>query len=197
MHWNGVAEPKLFIFSPAPPMSLILAPAPAPASAKYCHLKLYYNSNTIRNMFQWRFFFILASSKLTAVHIYLKDNFGFGSGSRSQKISAPPAPAPKLCTEWLLLCGQIPDGGAGWRELFPRPKMADVRALPRVLHEDEGDQAGQCSEGRKHSTDCITIIIIILNRLFISNTEILSQKSTTYWSRAISISPVFTQGPLQ
>ena len=73
--------------------------------------------------------------------------------------------------------------------------MADVRALPRVLHEDEGDQAGQCSEGRKHSTDCITIIIIILNRLFISNTEILSQKSTTYWSRAISISPVFTQGP--
>ena len=40
-------------------------------------------------MSQWRFFFILASFKLTALNIYLKDNFS--SGSRSQIILAPPA----------------------------------------------------------------------------------------------------------
>ena len=32
-------------------------------------------------MSQWRFFFILVSSKLTAENIYLKDNFGSDSGS--------------------------------------------------------------------------------------------------------------------
>ena len=52
----------------APPLSIISAPAPAPAI--YCHLKLYYNSSTIRNKSQWKFFFILAYSKLTAVNIY-------------------------------------------------------------------------------------------------------------------------------
>ena len=41
------------------------------------------------------FFFILASSTLTAVNIYLKDNFG--AGSRAQIITAPPAPAPQHC----------------------------------------------------------------------------------------------------
>ena len=40
-------------------------------------------------MAQWRFFFIPTSSKLTAVNIYEKDNFG--SDSRSKLILAPPA----------------------------------------------------------------------------------------------------------
>ena len=55
----------------------------------YCHLKLYYNSSSIRNMLQWRFIFILASSKLTAVNVYSQNNYGSGS----QIISAPLAPA--------------------------------------------------------------------------------------------------------
>ena len=67
----------------------------APASAIYCHLTLYYNSSTIRNMSQWRFFFIPTSSKLTAVNIYQK--YSFGSGSRSKIISALLAPAPQHC----------------------------------------------------------------------------------------------------
>ena len=37
-------------------------------------------------------FSFFSSSKLTAVNIYLKNNFG--SGSRSQLILTPPAPAP-------------------------------------------------------------------------------------------------------
>ena len=57
---------------------LFPAPAPTPAPAIYCHLKLYCNSSNIGNKFQWRFFFILASSTLTTVNIYLKDNFGSG-----------------------------------------------------------------------------------------------------------------------
>ena len=72
---NGIHIPVLrsrnYLFSaPAPPLSIISAPAPAPAI--YCNLKLYYNTNssTKRNMSQWRFFFILASSKLTPVNIY-------------------------------------------------------------------------------------------------------------------------------
>ena len=44
------------------------------------------------------FFFILASSKLTAVTIYNKDNFS--SGSRSQLISAPPAHCFFLSFSW-------------------------------------------------------------------------------------------------
>ena len=40
-------------------------------------------------------FFILASSKLTLINIYCKDNFG--SGSRFQIISASPSPAPQHC----------------------------------------------------------------------------------------------------
>ena len=48
---------------------LFLAPAPPLSPAIYCHLKLYYNSSTIRNMSQWRLFFILAFSKGTAVNI--------------------------------------------------------------------------------------------------------------------------------
>ena len=91
----SVAEPK-YLFSaptPAPPLSIISAPAPAPAPVIFCHLKLYYNSSTIRSTSQWKFFFILASSKLTAVNFYQKYNVG----SRSQIISAPPAPAPQHC----------------------------------------------------------------------------------------------------
>ena len=62
-------------------------------SSSACHtlpLKTvpYYNSSTIRNKSQRRFFFILASSKLTTVNIYKKDNFGSGS----QIISAQQAP---------------------------------------------------------------------------------------------------------
>ena len=56
------------------------------ASPQHC-----YNS-TIKNMSQFTFFFILASTKLTAINIYLKDNFS--SGSRSQIILAPPTLAP-------------------------------------------------------------------------------------------------------
>ena len=65
----------------APPQSIISAPtqAPAPASAIYCHLKLYptngTGSSTIRNISQWRFFFILASSKLIVGSIYYKISF--------------------------------------------------------------------------------------------------------------------------
>ena len=54
---------------------------------------------------QWRFFFILASSKLCTVNIYLKDNFG--SGSRSQIISALPATAPQHCSRQLSRQGDI------------------------------------------------------------------------------------------
>ena len=85
--FGSVAEPKLFIFSSG-------------SSSSSCHIYwnlktvLQYNSSTIRNMSQYRFFFILASSKLTAVNIYKKDNFGTNSGSMSQIISAPPALAP-------------------------------------------------------------------------------------------------------
>ena len=61
---------KTSVPAPAPPLSVISAPAPAPAPAIYSHLKLYYNNKTIRNMAHWRFFFILASFKLTAVNIY-------------------------------------------------------------------------------------------------------------------------------
>ena len=62
----------------------ISAPAQALGPVIVCHLKLYYNSSTIRNTAQWRFFFFLASSKFK---LLLK--FYFGSGSRSQIISAP------------------------------------------------------------------------------------------------------------
>ena len=48
-------------------------------------------------MSQWRFFFILASSKLTAVNIFLKDHFG--SSSSSQIITVPQDPAPQY---WFL-----------------------------------------------------------------------------------------------
>ena len=61
---------------------------PSPALAIYCHLKLYNNSSVIRNMIQWRFIFILASTKPTAVSIK-KDNFS--SGSKYQ-VSAPQTP---------------------------------------------------------------------------------------------------------
>ena len=54
----------------------------APFPAIYCHLKLYNNRVSIRNMPQRRFFFILASSKQTAVNIDYNNNFGFSSGSR-------------------------------------------------------------------------------------------------------------------
>ena len=50
------------------------------ASPQHC-----YNS-TIKNMSQFTFFFILASTKLTAINIYLKDNFSSGSpGSATQQ----------------------------------------------------------------------------------------------------------------
>ena len=49
----------------------------------YCSI---YNS-TIIKITQWKFFFIIASTKLTVINIYVKDNFG--SGSRSQIIKAP------------------------------------------------------------------------------------------------------------
>ena len=39
------------------------------------------NSSTVRNMSQWRFFLILASSELAEINIYSKDNFGSFSGS--------------------------------------------------------------------------------------------------------------------
>ena len=90
----SVLRSRNYLFSaptlaPAPPFSIILAPAPAPAPALYWHLKLFYNSSTTRNMFQWRFVFILASSKLTIGNIYLIRSFrlwvqvshNFGSGS--------------------------------------------------------------------------------------------------------------------
>ena len=51
---DSVAELIFFLFSaPAPPFSIISAsaPAPTPAPAIYCHLKLYYNSSTIRGGF--------------------------------------------------------------------------------------------------------------------------------------------------
>ena len=81
----SVLRSRNYLFSaPAPPLSIIsAAPTPAPAPAIYCHLKLYYyNSRSI-----------LATSKLTEVSIYLKDNFG----SRSQIIfclHADPDPHP-------------------------------------------------------------------------------------------------------
>ena len=70
---ESVLRSRNYLFlAPAPhfPFTSAPAPAPAPASAIYCHLKLYYNSSTIRNMSQWRFFFNLSSSKLTAGNIY-------------------------------------------------------------------------------------------------------------------------------
>ena len=102
-----VLRSQNYLFSaPAPPWSLISAPAPA----IYCHLKLFYNSNTIPMEVQYRyisFFFILASSKLTAVNtgIHLKNSLGSGtsSGSRSQVISAPPAPTPAP-QHWFFPC---------------------------------------------------------------------------------------------
>ena len=56
----------------------------------YCSI---YNS-TIIKITQWKFFFIIASTKLTVINIYVKDNFG--SGSRSQIIKAPQTLAPAL-----------------------------------------------------------------------------------------------------
>ena len=57
--YNSVAEPKLFIFG-------------SDSGSNFCHILtliitvvLYYNSSVIRNMYQWMFFFILASSKRT------------------------------------------------------------------------------------------------------------------------------------
>ena len=89
-----VLRSRNYLFSaltpgPVPPWSRISAPAPAPAI--YCHLKLLYNSSTIPMEVEKSFSFF-SSSKLTAVNIYLKNNFG--SGSRSQLILTPPAPAP-------------------------------------------------------------------------------------------------------
>ena len=83
---NSVLRSQSYLFSaptPAPLSSLISAPAPAPAPAPamYCNLKLFYNSNTILMEVYITFFFILASSKLTAGNIHLKNNFGSGSGS--------------------------------------------------------------------------------------------------------------------
>ena len=51
---------------------LISAPAPAPASAIYCLLKLYYIHNSIYHTkyISVEVFFVLASSKLSAVNIY-------------------------------------------------------------------------------------------------------------------------------
>ena len=43
----SVAEPKLFIFGPAPTLSIISASAPTSATATYFHLKLFYNSSTV------------------------------------------------------------------------------------------------------------------------------------------------------
>ena len=79
------AEPKLFIVgSAAPPLSITSAPAPAPVI-------IYYNSSIIYEICLNEGF--SSSSKLTAVNIYWKDNFG--SGSRFQIISAPPSPTPQ------------------------------------------------------------------------------------------------------
>ena len=61
--------------APAPPLSIISvlastpAPAPAPAPAIYRQLKLYYNNSTIRNMSQWRCFFILQTDWLEEIFI--------------------------------------------------------------------------------------------------------------------------------
>ena len=71
MFFNAVLRSRNYLFSsptPAPPLSIFLAPDPAPAAAIFCHLKLYRTSITVRNTSQWRFLFILASSKLTAVN---------------------------------------------------------------------------------------------------------------------------------
>ena len=61
---TSFAEPKLFIFG----------------SNHILPLKLCYTISSIRNMSQ-SFFFIPASSILTAVNIYFKDNFGSGSAT--------------------------------------------------------------------------------------------------------------------
>ena len=69
VYYLSVAEPKLFIFGSGSTCVPYFG-----SSSCSCHIlplvKLYYiyyryNSSTIRNMSQWRFFFILASSKLT------------------------------------------------------------------------------------------------------------------------------------
>ena len=83
----SVAEPKLFFFGSgsfsAPPLSITSAPAPvlapAPAPALYCHLKLYYNSSTIRNKSLWRFFF--PSIQKTDYRQYLLRRWGSLIGS--------------------------------------------------------------------------------------------------------------------
>ena len=75
LRYISVLRSQNYLFSaptPAPHLSIISAPAPAPTPAIYCHLKLYYNSSTIRNMSQLSFFFILilASFRLTVGNIY-------------------------------------------------------------------------------------------------------------------------------
>ena len=88
-----VAEPKLFIFD---------------SNSRSCHLGTvlplktvlyqYCSTGTIKIMSQWRFFFILASSKVqTNFNKYLFTANKIPApvpGSRSQLISAPPAPTP-------------------------------------------------------------------------------------------------------
>ena len=90
--FKGVLRSRNYLFS-APPLSIFAALALATGTdpAIFCHFKLYYNNSTIRIMSQWRFF-VLASSKVTKLNIYLKDI----SCSWSQIILDPPAPQSRF-----------------------------------------------------------------------------------------------------
>ena len=69
IHNGSVAEPKLFIFGSG--STFVHNFGSGSPLAIFCHLKLYGTGTvTVRNTSQWRFFFILATSKLATGNIF-------------------------------------------------------------------------------------------------------------------------------
>ena len=119
--FSSVAEPKLFIFGSGSGSPFVHNFGYGSGSSS-CHFKLHFNNCTRRNMYKLRFFFILASSKLTAENIYFRKSVG--SGSRSQTISAPPAPVPQ---HWFFLSFSLMIYLGGLTVVFISLKLSDCR----------------------------------------------------------------------